>query len=388
VELGAEFIHGGNRAIKKVLKKANLETHSVKCNIWWQDGHSGKLESMPDYWDRIGKVAGRIPRREHGWSFDEFLRHERGKISAFDHVLAEHYIGSFNAADTAKISTHALRQDRAGTKTDDLKIKGRYDAIVRQLQRDAISSGIDLRLESPVTSVRWSRGKVTVRTRLKSGATGSVHQSRAVLVTVPLGVLKAGRITFAPALREKQTLIKKLGWGHVVRIVIRFKPGFWSAPFMPGGLGARDGQEFGFVNSPAQPLPVWWALNPPAPILTGWVGGNPARLLSRKSPSSILTAAVRSFAFIVGTTPDKVRAWIADWQFHQWGDDPFSLGAYSYPVAGLEDGPAQLAEPVESTIFFAGEATAAEYGTVHGALESGLRAAKEIGAALNPVLFG
>jgi len=65
---------------------------------------------------------------------------------------------------------------------------------------------------------------------------------------------------------------------------------------------------------------------------------------------------------------------------HNWRGDPFSRGSYSYmPVGGLE-APAALAEPVEDTLFFAGEATntAGHSGTVHGAIASGIRAAQEI----------
>ncbi|HEY8412790.1 MAG TPA: FAD-dependent oxidoreductase, partial [Pyrinomonadaceae bacterium] len=65
---------------------------------------------------------------------------------------------------------------------------------------------------------------------------------------------------------------------------------------------------------------------------------------------------------------------------HDWATDPFSLGAYSYiPVGGLK-AQAALAEPVENTIYFAGEAAnkKGHHGTVHGALASGLRAAELI----------
>jgi monoamine oxidase len=65
---------------------------------------------------------------------------------------------------------------------------------------------------------------------------------------------------------------------------------------------------------------------------------------------------------------------------HNWSRDHFSRGAYSFPSAGHDEGPAKLAEPLRDTLFFAGEATASgeEIGTVHGALASGLRAAKEV----------
>jgi monoamine oxidase len=66
--------------------------------------------------------------------------------------------------------------------------------------------------------------------------------------------------------------------------------------------------------------------------------------------------------------------------YHDWYGDPFAGGAYSYiPVGGLEAA-GLLAAPVADTLFFAGEATNTEghQGTVHGAIATGLRAAREI----------
>ena len=65
---------------------------------------------------------------------------------------------------------------------------------------------------------------------------------------------------------------------------------------------------------------------------------------------------------------------------YDWTNDPQIRGAYSYiPVNGL-DLPKVLGKPIEGTLFFAGEATVtdAQTGTVFGALETGLRAAREI----------
>ena len=60
-------------------------------------------------------------------------------------------------------------------------------------------------------------------------------------------------------------------------------------------------------------------------------------------------------------------------------NDPYSRGAYSYMVVGGSDSPGKLARPVQETLFFAGEASDAEgrTGTVHGAIGSGRRAAKQ-----------
>jgi monoamine oxidase len=64
---------------------------------------------------------------------------------------------------------------------------------------------------------------------------------------------------------------------------------------------------------------------------------------------------------------------------HDWHADPFSRGAYSYVPKGAMGSSEALAQPVEKTLFFAGEHTdtTGHWGTVHGALRSGCRAAEQ-----------
>jgi monoamine oxidase len=68
----------------------------------------------------------------------------------------------------------------------------------------------------------------------------------------------------------------------------------------------------------------------------------------------------------------------------RWAADPFALGAYSYiGVGGSNDDRRDIAEPLGDAatdrVFFAGEATSAQYAsTVHGAYFSGQRAASEV----------
>jgi monoamine oxidase len=64
---------------------------------------------------------------------------------------------------------------------------------------------------------------------------------------------------------------------------------------------------------------------------------------------------------------------------HDWKSDPFARGAYAYlPVDGLK-AQQSLAQSVNNILFFAGEATSVGHiGTVHGAVDSGIRAAQEI----------
>lgn len=118
-------------------------------------------------------------------------------------------------------------------------------------------------------------------------------------------------------------------------------------------------------------------------MLVGWVGGPRAARLARLTPAQHIERALRSLAAGWNRPLAELRPHLRAAWTHNWAKDRFARGAYSYAVAGFETGPAQLARPVAGTLFFAGEATADELGTVHGALASGVRAAEEI-LALTP----
>ena len=375
IELGAEFVHGGTKEVRDLLPLRRIET-----KMWRFE--QGQLTETPGYWEMIGKVAAKIPRRDRGWSFEDFLRHERGRIAPDVAKLAAAYAGSFNAAPIDQISAHALREHRAGADTEDFKVAARYDSLVTRLRKQWPKGRVEVGLESVVKRIRWDEGSAIVQTGTKS------HAARAAIITLPLGVLKANHVKFFPPLAEKQSIIRRAGWGQVIRVVFRFRPGFWTSPMMPQALGMGQGSAFGFINAPSEAVPVWWALMPPSPVLTGWVGGEAANQLARLTPNGVREKAIGSLANIFSATRQQVKGWLADWRFHDWRRDPFSLGAYSFPVAGQENIPERLAEPVRSTLFFCGEATAAEYGTVHGAVESGTRAAREVGAVLEKAALG
>jgi monoamine oxidase len=106
--------------------------------------------------------------------------------------------------------------------------------------------------------------------------------------------------------------------------------------------------------------------------------------LSGRSQRGLREKALGSLAEIFGVPQSRLRAALVDYATHNWSRDPFTRGTYSFTVAGEDDASAKLREPVAHTLFFAGEATAdgAEVGTVHGALASGLRVAKEVRAQL------
>jgi monoamine oxidase len=208
------------------------------------------------------------------------------------------------------------------------------------------------------------------------------------VVTLPLGVWQApprsrGAVQFVPELRAKRKLARAIGVSHVIRLQLRFDRRKWQS-LLPAPLRTQSRSGFGFVHSRVTGVPVWWALSG-EPVVTGWAGGPAAKALVTRSRSAIFEKATASLSEMLGVTKSAVRDAVLDWETHNWSRDPFSRGAYSYVTAGNETAAAKLREPVQNTLFFAGEATAdgEEVGTVHGALGSGLRAAAEVREAIS-----
>jgi monoamine oxidase len=129
--------------------------------------------------------------------------------------------------------------------------------------------------------------------------------------------------------------------------------------------------------------PVWWTAHPEPqalPTLTGWAGGPRAGKLVGQDASQLGDEACAALAEVFGVPAQQVHDALLTTHKHDWELDPFSCGAYSYVPAGAVDAPGAMAEPEGDTLFFAGEHTdtTANWGTVHAALGTGLRAAQQV----------
>jgi monoamine oxidase len=373
VELGAEFVHGKPKAIWSILEKARLKV--IESSDTRLVSGKGGLRRYPGIWEIIEKVNKQIdPAQEI--SYDRFLA--TADASPFEKLVAKSYVEGFNAARAELISVSAVATtDRAAAEvegTRQFRLAAGYGSLI-----DWLAAGLpseSLYLQTVVREIRWQRGHVEV-------VADCAHREVTFLaprlvVTVPLGILQLspgthGAIQFVPPLPQKEAALQHLQAGHVIKLMIRFKERFWK---IHGQLA--------FVISFDEEIPTWWTQEPlTSNVLTGWAGGAAAEKLLNLSRDELVDRAVGSLGRIFGKDELWLRERIDGIYYHDWSKDPFSRGAYSYPKVGGLKAAQTLAEPVNDTIFFAGEATDFQgaNGTVHAALESGISAAREIAGA-------
>lgn len=270
-----------------------------------------------------------------------------------------------SAADMDELGVIGQEKDKRFRGADAL-VKGGYGQVPRYLAR-----GLSVRTEHAVALIQHGPAGVVVETNK-----GRLEAARCV-VSLPLGVLKAGAVRFAPALPEdKQAVIRRLGMGTLDKVAL-----VMPRRIFPSGveLLGRMGDEPGRF-----PLFVDLERLSGRPALIGFVAGKLARALESKSDAEITAAAMRSLRDMLGTgIPEPTAAAVV-----RWSADPLAGGSYSYVAVGAKEADRDLlAAPVSNRLFFCGEATMRNYaGTVHGAYLSGLRAAARLAGAADPAI--
>lgn len=247
---------------------------------------------------------------------------------------------------------------------DDLEpnymIKEGFGTLVSQFGR-----GLPLRLDTPVDSISWGEQGVVIDT-----ASGSIR-AKACLVTVSTGVLGAGKIRFNPPLPDwKQDAIAAVPMGLLAKIPLQFEGHRFGLP--------TDG----WLTYHTQAREACFFLSWPFDfnLMIGWVGGSFAWELTGAGTEAAVDFALQELRKIFGSDVDKH---FVKGSFTQWGEDPWSLGAYASARPGSAPQRAFLSKPIADKLFFAGEACAGSLAqTCGGAFLSGQAAARDMAQVL------
>jgi monoamine oxidase len=383
VELGAEFVHGLSPEIWQPLQAHNIRVTEVDGDTWCvRDG----VLCPCDFFSQVDQILGKMDDRSPDESFQDYLQrvwpgsdHQEAK------EWATSYVSGFNAADPAQVSVHwlvkELRSDQAIEGDRAFRIAGGYQSLLEIFHREAKNAGTSIRVNSAVEAVLWRENHVQIAVHHDNDR--SIIKAPRVLITLPLGVLQAApgkpcAVRFTPELPSlKRQALNLLAMGKVTRVTLRFRNRFWESI----RYKSKTLADMSFLLSHDPWFPTWWTMMPEkTPFLTGWAPYSCAERLSGQNEDFIVSKAVDALTRLLHVPESSIKNALEATYLHDWQSDPFSCGAYSYVRVGGDNAPHDLSTPVENTLFFAGEATdmSGHNGTVHAAIASGKRAAKEI----------
>nr|WP_246398734.1 NAD(P)/FAD-dependent oxidoreductase [Mycobacterium vicinigordonae] len=358
LEMGASWIHGttGNPLLE-LAAKVQAQVVATDYNRPAKLAIDPRLQPMtyhPETWRALvsdardavdgGTLGAAVDGESVGLS-------ERDRAALAYYVTTE--IEDEYAADANQLSANTFD---VGTYTGGAQavITSGYDALPRLL-----AEGLPITLNTMVDTVVRKDNSVLLR------AGSQTFEGPAAIVTVGLGVLKSGKVTFDPPLPDGHAhAVSALGFGVLSKSYFRLRRRTWDA----------ENAFFQYLGSQQGMWAQWFTLPAAAgPIVLAFNAGRRGRQVESAAAEELLAQAMPIARELFGTDVTEVRS-------SSWTSDPFALGSYSFhaPGSGLDDR-RRLQEPLGDRLYLAGEAVGVDNpATVHGAVLSGRRAAAEL----------
>jgi polyamine oxidase len=363
VEQGANFIHGFNdnpvSALASEVGATPFIVDEELSTVLLPGGVEPEEFEIDDLWLDIERIEEKAAEEADGDPVLSLL----DVVDLLDPALLQEPLGNWGLTDTwendlgAPLSAISALYIGAGDvyQGPDVVLRQGYDRLP-----DHLAAGLDIRLGQTVYRIRHGENGVTVTTE-----TGSFEADHCV-VTVPLGVLKAGAIAFEPPLPQgHQAAIAAVGFGNLAKVTALYDAAFWPQDLhYLGYAGAIRGRFADILN--LRPIHD-------VPALTMMASGDYATKVDGMDDAALRADVTAVLRDMFGASVPEPKAVIR----HAWSRDALARGAYSYPAVGATpEAHDTLAAPPGARLFLAGEHTSRNYfGTVHGALESGQRAA-------------
>ncbi|MEP7141577.1 MAG: NAD(P)/FAD-dependent oxidoreductase [Ferruginibacter sp.] len=359
IEAGAEFVHGDLPVTLGLLKEAGIAYVKIRGEMYRKkNGLLAKVEEMTEGWNGLLRKMNGL---KDDITMREFLdKYYPGPANELLRSHVKSYAEGFDLADINNASVKALHREWNTEEHDNYRIRNGYGALSQYLQQQAENGGAIIYTGKLIKEVQWQQGKVNVR-----AANGEKYTAEKLLVTVPVSVLQQpaskAYIHFTPAIHFNENVAADIGFGTVIKVILKFKNPFWQ-------------NDAGFILS-NELFPTWWTQLPDkVPILTGWLGGPGAEALSNETDAVIEQKALASVAAIFDRPVAELIKELNMAMVFNWKKNEYAMGAYSY--ATIHSGAAIdiITAPLAGTIFFAGEAlyTGDHPGTVEAALVNGI----------------
>lgn len=366
-EGGAEFIHGEAPVTHGLLREAGLSTRPMQGTRWRAE--AGTLARNDLMQPGAERLQARMTALTADMTVTAFLtQHFAGPEDSELRQSFVRMVEGYDAADPDRASIMAIRDEWMGSgRNKTSRIVGGYGALVAFMTAECRKHGVAIKLGAAVTAIEARDGRKLVRT-----AGGETCGCDVVILTVPLALLPD--IALPPAVREKAAAGADIGFGNVIKFLLRFKSHWWVS-----GKG-QDLTDLSFLRSGGT-VPVWWTQYPAEhPVLTGWLAGPRSTRVGNVDESELIKAGLAVLADAFGVSTEQLAKDLVAARAIDWSKDPFARGAYSYATPETPAARATLASAAADGVLFAGEALyeGDDMGIVEAALASGREAARAV----------
>jgi monoamine oxidase len=321
LEMGASWIHGTtDNPLTELAQQAQAQLVPTDYYGWAKLAVDPRLQPLdydPKIWRRfVERACDQLGGGSLGAAVNaaansqELSNSERAQLAFYLTTEIENEYAA--NADQLSATTFDKGEYAAG---DQEVVTSGYDALPRLLAK-----GLEIVLNTPVTAIARRDNSVVVR------ATNGSFEGPAAIVTVPLGVLKSGAITFDPPLPDGHIhAVNALGFGVLSKSFFRFNQRTWKA----------QNAFYQFIGTDSRLWAQWFTLPIAAgPIVLAFNAGDSGRLVESSSPGDLMTSALPIVRQLFGddVSPVEVRT-------SSWTTDPYARGTYSFhaPGSGLAD---------------------------------------------------
>jgi len=291
VELGAAWIHGtGGNPLVPLAREAGLRLVSTDYDdAVARDTLTGRRS--PEAERRWGRLDVLLEQLGEAWpprslSVAQWLSRKGWGSGRIDSWAAQVEITQEYALDPTRLGVRAT-EEGATYRGGDVLVSGGYVGIPAELL-----DGIEVRLRSAVATVTAtdSRARVIL-------ASGQALVADAVVVAVPLALLRAGTPRIDPMPPQVRRALRSLVTGTFEKIVLRYDEQWWGQHRVYGVVGG------GAPGAPAGSLAAlrwteFYSLTDVLgfPALVGFSGGKAARSRPRADAACVdeATAALRA----------------------------------------------------------------------------------------------
>ena len=364
IELGAEEIHGERSLWYDMVLASGAKFITAPSDDYFYFNGSLKTEAEAITNTFFNLMRTMIDNVET-YSGSDVSAETYGQLSGLNNNVSHLYnalLANENGTSTTRLGMHGLR-DAAANWTAGNKNLMLKDKSFLQIMEQRFSSIISkINLNTEVVSIDHSGNKIRIVNQ-----NDNIYETDKVILTVPISILKEGDIAFHPSLpADKLNAFQKIGFDTGMKIVLKFDARVWQ-------------QNTGFIYGQGL-VPIFWATaagerSVDDLLLTAFITGEKAEQLSALGDAIIPTVLGELDVIFGDASSHYVSSFVQD-----WGNEPFIRGAYSYPKIGTGNAREIASQNIAGKIYFAGEAmhTGGHFGTVHGAMETALRAVNEI----------